>query len=395
MYDKKKISVSILLAIPLFILFKENFFGFYVSSISEIILAILLAVLIGFFYRKRINNNKQIFGKVIGILILYWSIELLVAYYYTGQPIWRGVSEYIVGIPFLLYYALRKAFVNSNNIVKVAHYFEYLGFFASIIAILVYFSGGEIGGILFASGYRDGQLFILVSYYLTLYSTILLFDEVFSKKIKIRYVAMFIINVVNIIFIMKFRAQMLGIVFAIVIVSLFQKRIKKIWIFLVSFVILLGLVSQSNIFIFDTINKLVNEIQTQTGTSAIRFEAIKYFVENTHLLFGVGGLLDHRYAANFADFGYYISDVGIFGWYYKYGLIGISIYIYFMFTILKSGIVRKKGEIVDIQPSSLAFLVFLITTSLTLVKLDTHTFYYAIMFSIMESNYYNIMNNEN
>ena len=152
------------------------------------------------------------------------------------------------------------------------------------------------------------------------------------------------------------------------------------------------LVSTIAIIIFANSNILKKYIEigkTETYSTSIRFEAIQYYINQTkdNKFFGTGLIYEKdnhdtlSYILHGPETKYFKSDVGIFGLYNTFGILGIAWYILITFKFIRILFRKYKMKIVCNNVESIGLFIYFIatTTTLNIVSPDLITYMPIIM----------------
>lgn len=324
------------------------------------------------------------------------GIEIFQSWITFSEPIIVAVKQLIWLIPYVLYFPVKNILSKSNNYYFVENKILGAGLVACLISYILYFTKGKFGPFTGIEGYRDGNYTMEFCYQMTILSTWIVISRIFSKSNRLertKWVIIFLFLISNFLIVMRYRAQAIGVIVACIIAFSFSsniKRSKKILILIVC-LILVFLVDNPLTVMFTTV---FDQILNGTSTFKIRLDGYAYFLGEwrKHPLLGFGGLsLIPPYRNDFtARFKYYLSDVGIIGWIYKYGIAGLIFYGIYIKTIIKCTIC-KVGNHIRINYFGIAYLGYRLCTILTLMNIDyayKNSLYIDILaFALLSVNY--------
>ena len=125
------------------------------------------------------------------------------------------------------------------------------------------------------------------------------------------------------------------------------------------------------------------------GDSYIRNEAKKYYmqlIDDDFFLFG-GGITNEKYpnspVIQASEYNYYFVDIGIYGVFFEYGILGIIVIIILTLTIFTKSFYIKDKQIANIMKM---FCVMVITTLYTVSPFMAGILIlYIMMFAFIKS----------
>jgi hypothetical protein len=199
--------------------------------------------------------------------------------------------------------------------------------------------------------FMPGGVFMVLAYYLS-------FKRIFEKFNWLPFSILILTGIVALL--LAGRQLIISLLLISFVNILIDKRIKNKLALIFLFVVV---ISAASFFMRDTINDMISVSQkhSQEGENYIRFRAVKYFLfefPNNKLsyIFGNGTPSERSVYGisleKFTEFyGFYMSDIGIIGTYFKYGSIFViavlAIFIKILFSKLNSNIIYIKNFIVS------------------------------------------------
>lgn len=333
--------------------------GFSFQNIATIV---SIAMFLQFLYRKHGKLKKTI---TVPVLVLLFSlyVSVFVAGLRWGQPILRstlGFRQYLIILsvfPLQDYFSeqrlsIKDLFDTISSWVLLAYIMcliQYLFFTNSYYLPILY---ANITHIAFAKASKRYLLHnvaplvcLLIGYNFFVLRTD---DETSVKRVK-RIVTMVIFFVVNIV-LAQTRIFILSSIFLIAFVeTVFVRKKSKYIIFLLGFGVIIIFAKQIAYFLEQTIQSLFIDILEQKD-DYIRIRVINYFwdtIKDAWPIFG-GGISNIAYQNAPAYWGslrkYTLSDVGVLGYFYQFGLQGIMGLAFFCRSVVLN--INKQEKLI-------------------------------------------------
>ncbi len=318
------------------------------------------------FFTTKSPKIRSLFSTDVLALILLTIISSYTAYKYVGQPMFHGFMPQRNYIFILLsYFALRKIFLDDNNIdlEKTKNMILFVG----VLSILLY----SIQIILFNKiefihAYTNGiQIRLYVDSFLCVVVAFIGMN-MYLKYNKKKYLFFVVMTFIYEIFVAKGRLEFAALAISLIIGLLLRKGSatkKIITIITVSIAVVAFLNSNYAekfyyaISVFNSKDNSVNTMGVRLGARDLFFEQL---TENsTTLLFGCGYPNTAYYGSARKirkDLNYGLVDNGIFAYVYVYGIFGLAIFIKWFYKLYKYAwqIYKNYGDYIYIM-----FMIFL------------------------------------
>lgn len=370
---------KLVLSLILMILFDSCFFNimprmisfagisFELSKLSIVIVAIIyfnwILDKINGKKMKRIDRSNYIF---LFIIILV-SISTIYTYLKINQPIILSIaiqSEFLALLVIIpISQLIKDEKVEFEQITKAIMYMAIL---ASILWIIQFVLYDYVVFLNVGVTERYGGLRLHFQSNILIYALIIAIVRFIHTKKK-KYILYSLLYLLCLLLVVKARMTLFGVLLGVFTILLFSKKINKL-VFIYIFIAGAIVINLANVkFINDIIDLTIKEVTSSSGNYLVREmekEFYKSQVENPVIGRGVvspktpqGKLLDgeEKY--------YYISDVGITGFYTMYGIIGVVWYlVIIIITFIKS--IRNKSS--NICYEGVAYSIYLLVVISTL-----------------------------
>lgn len=361
-----------------------RFFNLYTltgdqGGLSDLAFIITVASLIKMVINYLTDNKKDISRKFhhkeksIIIVMMLLIPSIFVSLYYYGQPIYRGIfsmRSYLIYLYILPMYQYLCESDDKEFFFKIT---EKLTVFTCIIIILQYCLSSKIVFMNTNISQRYGittivmQLFSPILCLLIGYELIKLVDKLKNKNVR-NYMTIIklLIMLLTLLLVIKTRIFMFCVMIVFVFfVFVIKNNInigKKIYLFLIINIIFIGFALLTP-YIKSTFDLFFNDIQSQ-GSDYIRFKAKDYYMSIIPNHFWGAGITNIKFINSPIIAGsnqyFYLADIGIWGYYFEFGILGIIAYVLFLvYLICKSYRYRKCYEYYKI--SMLLFIISLST----------------------------------
>jgi hypothetical protein len=340
--------------ILIYLIFLNERFFYLVDYTGKttIDLMLFLIILMYIFYGREILTHKFEFQFEILSIVFLVIVGMILSYIINGQPITLAYHASKFMMIYLLYFPLT-IFIQRYGVGYAIKTIHIIGTFLAgafllqkflyprvIIFHVMYmerfdsvrfFTGMSI--VIFAS-------FISLSYFLTSK----------RRKIKYLYLVSFIIEVSHLLFVAQTRSLtiVLVIVYTVIILFYSQKKITR-KIVSTSLILLIG-VAIFGSFINDVIESIITELEyyrAGVGTLYVRKLELEFILSNIResLLFGLG-----FYSGHFSKtpeiigtaYNYYLSDIGIFGYIFYMGILGLLLTFKYIVKLFKKSFLAFK-----------------------------------------------------
>ncbi len=344
--------------IVLYVLFYTKLFGLYSNevfsatnniSFSDAALCVAIGMFLAWFVKGLKGAKKRSLIKYIPIIILTMCMftSVFVAYTRWGQPIVKSVITFRQYLPLLLCIPLGDAFYKGKiDFSKVFDIINILAVFSACIILIQYFLLPNMMFLQIVKSSADRMLgleyrFLIhsSSQWFTLLCAYNFYCFRLNRKIfsLINFIALF----VTIVFVSQTRIffYSLFVILLFIEVLLRKGRGKQFRNILIVCFVALGsyyLVSNNGISFSDSLTQLFTS--NESGT---RLRALTFFsgtISNSHPFWG-GGITNTAYASSPAAIGLkmncFLSDLGMWGYYFQFGLQSCIALGYVFITMLK------------------------------------------------------------
>lgn len=361
---------------------------------SNIIISIICIIFL-ICKSKYIRKNTSTFRFDVIIFIFLIIAEMFISKFRYGQSISCSIKAGIYYFAILFYYIITYKEEERKTLEFIKKCFIFMSFLLSIILIVQYFVydiyritfiGVDLSRAFRMDGVRitDGMYFISLGIIFTL-AKILNYKKEYSVRGLVYYITFLAFDLFYIVFVSKTRGILVVICLVIAAMMLCSgNNLKKKLLILLVCSIAIPLFLNSNI-----LKRYMELGQTDTYSTEIRFEAINYYINqiSDKKFLGVGLVYEKdnhdtlSYILHGPDTKYFKSDVGIFGLYNTFGMLGIIWYILITFKFIKILFRKYKMKITCNNVDSIGLFIYFITTTPTLniVSPDLITYMPIIM----------------
>lgn len=387
--------------VPILWLFTQGCFSLMVfENYNPIVVIVAVIALMLCMYpdmAKRLYLPGDPFGAFYVLFFLLQIVEVIQCVVVFKQPVSDTLRRLIWISPFVLYFPIRYVVARDNTWIQEK--MIQIGTIACVIGIALRFNSGLLKYIQADVGMRDGSQYVFFGNKLPLVSIILIISRLFRCERDRRASLIFLLglHLFDFIYVMRFRGQMIGVLVALGVAFMLTTEISKPKKILVIVIGLAMIVLTDNELLSILLN-LTEQVRTGASTAGVRFSGYDFMVSQwtKHAVAGYGGtLLKPEYNEMLSISGYSLSDLGIVGWLYKYGLIGLAFYVYYIYLLVKCSLVTIRGKR-QINYTAVAFAGYTISTIMTLTTLDYYfrgNFYVNIfMFALISQEYMELKN---
>jgi hypothetical protein len=322
-----------------------KFYSLFVSYSAGKALVMFGAIIVFTLYLFNIVYNKskeyeKMFTIPVLIIFLCLIISSFAANYFYNQPLLSTLFGQFELYLFLFYFLLHKI---KPSLEALTNMFVILGLIYCLIYFVQFLIYPKL--ILTCGMFKDrGTLRIFmpgIDYMVSAYY-IILSRYIIKNKAKL---LLLLIPILVVLFLMGTR-QALGIVLLMTILMiLFSKRVKsKFLIFL-----LIALCMLPIFYIFQNIILNMLNVSVQQSANAqeyVRVRAAQYYLYSFNhnslwILTGNGNPAPHSYYGNAIEritktTGYYLSDVGLIGDFFKYGILYALVQLFILYRLAKT-----------------------------------------------------------
>ncbi len=411
-------------ALIIVMFFFENLFfitdlGIGSRFLSDISLALMIPIILlrskKIFFCIKIKWDNYCWLVIIFIIIVLLSL-IISSYLQYGQPLSIGllpVRKYL--LIFSLFFAIALG-MDKRDLYLFFRYLAYTGVFVSVLTIIdvILFGGGTIFSQYFAIGQtRGGDIRLHIATFLVAYSIIyslIIFYESKRSSIKIKYLLMMLICIVNLIFIIQTRAAILGVVITMAWYYFRNININKA---LIIILIILFIISSSFFIgseynfkdskIGSFVSLSLDEIGSDAGNFSIRENSFEYFYKFTSEnspFWGLGVFSESNFPHNPINIAgekylYFLADINGFSTYFNFGIPGVFLLLFVTYKSFRRVISIKFNITSDEPEKILSIVVFylllyiLVTPTLDNLLVENKLFYTGILFYFL-SGYYNL-----
>ncbi|APZ46548.1 hypothetical protein BW723_09720 [Polaribacter reichenbachii] len=352
-YSPKTNSIIILV----FFVLMENIFYLIDKDTFQILpgISYLDTYLIFFLYFcfrsiKAINKNiKYRFGWLVFGLLIFIIISAIKANLNSGQSILLGIgSQRDYFFILLSYYPINTLFKrNKINIKTLKKGFLFIGVLAGLIYFFQQVVYEQIIFVFVHSNYRYGSIRLYFDSALILISLFIALDYLF-KKWKMKYLVVIIIGFLYELFVSKGRLELLAVITTIFIAYNLRSLSFNTRIFGAFFISILMYFFINSIYFdafFDNGGSVVNNT-TEIRNKGRSLYLLGLLSSITNFIFGWGyPHISNAKAmqASGADKNMFLVDNGLFGFFFVYGALGLSLILSVYYKLLKFSIkIRKK-----------------------------------------------------
>lgn len=401
-----QIKKSILIVFcMLFIIFLNErlFYMGQIGSSMHVMGLLSITVTLFLVYIKAFFEQKFLFRRVVLYYILINIVSLVVTNIQFGQPIVLGILRYKYIFVVLLYFPLCMMIyrVGTEKIKKlIVTLTSFLSFVYIMQAILypnIIFLNVNYADRFGFTRFYDGAYFIVIGLFITisyLYAN-------YNKSGKLKYYLAFLLQISYIVFVAQTRSSIIPILGIIILVLLSRLSFNNVLsYFKVLAMLIIGLIILMP-YITDVINSIKTDVARTDGSAQIRVQAKEYVAEKIkeNPIFGTG-LYNAQYEEgqwiNGSIYKYYAEDIGIKGFIFQYGYVGMILYLvmigrflYLSFRIFKYN--REKGILYVIFCAySCLQMPFTVT-----LNVDNTLIYLVMFMALIQIDYNKIYNEAN
>lgn len=328
-----------------------------------------LGFLIFVFYFKTFPKLLRQFG-ILSIALFLLSIYS--SHNYFGQSLYSGViassSLYITGSAFLIYYLIIKYKIEFNSVTKSITKTSWLVFFALILVYLIGTNIGLVtesseralrkgfinfGAIIYLAFFFKRKHFAYLFFSLLLFSTNHWYD--FQRIIVFAYIACFLILT------LYFRRKNVSTL--VLMVSMILAPI----IFTIGANTEVGKMVEKKIsYIFQIFEDDKDKRNNDDSSITVRYYESEYAIESIkkHPITGVGIIRSSEKDKYIKLDHFYVSDIGLIGVYYSFGIIGAFLY-FFQWRYFFKRFINKVNELSDIELGLLIYILYMLLRTIS------------------------------
>lgn len=338
-------------------------------------------------------SKKVIFnGMYILFIIMLLASSIIVANIRYGQPIIRGIYSFrSLLLVLYIYPFIRLLKDNEKEKNVIMEYLTKITMFSIIMIIIQDILGSKIEILKLMKASRSGKERILLHSASSLYCMVFAYNVnilLKNKMVSIYRIVVLILVVIAIFVVSQtriFMAAILGISFLEILVFRNIKVIYKMFLTIIGLAILIILLCTN--FVNQLLGNLFEDVLSNKD-SYVRYEAKDYYmdlIDDDLFLLG-GGITNEKYDQSpinkASEYGYFLVDIGIFGAFFEYGIMGI-----FAVMLLTLTIYIKSLKMEDKQISNLLqmFCALMLIIAYTVSPLSQSVWIlYIIMYSVMK-----------
>lgn len=379
-------TIIILLEVNFFCIFRlPNIYYNFNSHFHKVITLVLTIFLfIVALLNKGVNKRVQNFYKFIVFFLISWLIIYFYSVYRYNDTNLKGAffDYYYYFILLLYFYISYKCIDNDKNFEKIQKIIINIAMFYSILMIIQYFFlKYEIRFLAFHNNflaYTSGRL--TAGFELVLFSSVFLCANLFStnKKQRIKSKVLIVIEIIYLTFVVDSRSSViiyLAIIYFSIFINIKAIRPRKVFIMLGGIIAAVSLWLSSSALVQFFLSTRPSSFRQRLREIAFYSEKIFY-----NKFIGIGFLRDLPDSYNYkilhgSGHSYFVSDIGILGFFAIWGVIGICLTVYFIIiciSIIKKTSI-KYGKYHDLY---VCVLLYLIGTSINLCAFDVQRIVY-------------------
>ena len=382
------IVLIMLLEVEFFYLIKMplSIYKFNNTYQKLLILGIIITGLI--MNSKKIIKGKFRYLKIILFLMAIYLIQLIISSLKYNQFFSNtfSISNYYI-IPLLYFLIIiylkrtndikfiKKIFINFTIILSTLFILQSVLFKYNIVFLNVNTELTRFGSLRIFEGANIILIGILISF-CDLINT----NKLYRKKI-ISIIACSL-GLAEMIFVQKTRMAIVAVLIVIVFISCikFKKNIVKIMGIFISIIVIVILFFSSKIG-----ENYIKSFSLESGNISVRNEAINFFIEETknEYILGTGFIyvnpnvydiynVEKSYKLKGPNGTYYRTDVGIFGFYHTFGILGIIFYLLFVIEVGRDILIIYKIKKYLFNYEILAIFLLIIFTTFSLIITDVY-----------------------
>ncbi|WP_054199118.1 O-antigen ligase family protein [Clostridium baratii] len=374
--------------IPLILIFNEHIL--YLVKFRNTIyvdIEISLVIIFCIIYINKILSVKSFdLGIPIFILFILILVTAIISNFYINQSFKEIFKAYRHMLLFLIYFPVNACMDSRKSYYYIKNFLLWLGFIFSLLAILQLVLGYNniiLKDVSYA--YRFGKMRFYSGFTMVVPSFFIAFSNFFEIK-KIRYkflsIVMILIELAYFLYVTKTRNIIFAIVFSFIFVILIQKKYKKLY----KLVIAMFLLTVAIIFFKDIFLTLIESSINDPATGNDRLNTISFIFDNikNSLFLGLG-----MYSPEITEIPLKIHvDVGVIGFFFEYGIIGICLLIWIIVKVIKKIIYLYKINSSDVYMFIGYFTYTIIILPFNcMLNLKEVIVYFILMYTLLETKY--------
>ena len=310
---------------------------------------LFITVYIKYFRFKRKKYRYKfivIFPIILAITSSYMGLKVY------NQPFILGfIPQRFFILTYLLYFPIKKMIdCNKKNIDYIKNVLIYIGTIELVLFIAQYFLIDKVVYLFVRISSRFGETRLPIESFLLLILPFILINEIFNKRNIKRNYFLLGLNLFYIVFVIKTRMVILGIVCTLsLLIFVYKKGSNKILVILL--LIVFAIIGVNTDIGKSYLRSVSKEYRHNDVNSLVRKEAQTFYIIETSKSPLLGrGFVNTKWSnatkISMYDKGYYFNDNGIIGFYYLYGLSGVLWVGNVFFIIFSHGckIVKKNGN---------------------------------------------------
>jgi len=403
------VAVNPKLALFWLVVFAEDIFNLVNPELGlkdrlhpDLMLIILVFMFAKYMAGKLYNKNKLsdepsgMFGLEVTLIVAMLIVGSVNSMLHYDQPVFLGLRSARYLLIYLFYFPLKELFKNPAYRKWALDFLLYFGVFATTLYLVQYVVFDSFKFMYITTyGERFGGTRLRMEVGLIISSMCIAFSRGITDKSSARYWIIAIYEVAAFAVITKIRVALLGLAIAFLVGIFIQKRYSRaISAYLLVIFIGINMFNLKDSILYKMYNLTVNEVATETGNYGVRVNEIEFYMDQVTKSPILGrGILNKLHPQSLKALGekyeYSLSDIGILGFFFSFGIVGVAWVLLIFFKLSRLSIRALKTQD-ESRYSVFLFTAFLIITSATIMYLDNeNTILYIIIFA---SIYENVVN---
>ena len=342
---------------------------------------------------KKEGNGEMrsgVFSKYILLMFLFIAVAAVNSMRIYSQPIELGLRASRAFLIFAAYFPLREIMRDEKTSKWTANAIMYGGFALCAVYFIQYFlmDRVQILGIEYIE--RFGQTRLRIEIGLIVMSFFIALSKMAgSKEGSFKFLSIAILELAMLTIMIKTRTVLLGLVLSAGLFWFLQKRYSRFWIlYFATLVIFVNGMYMEDSLASSMYRLTVNEISSGTGNYDVRVDEMKFYMNQAlkSPLLGRGVLNELHPQSNSAlgeKLDFYLSDIGVFAFFFYFGIVGIIWVVLFLVNMM-----RLSMRAVREKKSYMLFLltVYIIVTMPTIFAFESPnmTFYTILAICMSE-----------
>ncbi|MFD4705096.1 O-antigen ligase family protein [Gottfriedia sp. NPDC058432] len=301
----------------------------------------------------KLNTSLMNFKFPIILFILLVMVEPLNSYYLYDQPILLGIKAtkwYLVVLTYILV-----SYLLVNNLIskrKIENIIIYIGFIAACVYITQFVMYDKIQFLNVNFLERFGEVRFYQGVNIVILSLFMSFNRLITgKNVSLIMILICITNLFYIIIVANSRTLTIPIMVAIMFIFIIQRKFNRYIVFCLAVIsFFYFFILNENNLLKSIFTLLVEDISNKSGTFDVRLHEIEFYLTEVFKspILGRGLLIESHYPSYIAlgkQMEYFLSDVGIIGFFFKFGLVGLMIIFSLIVLMIKNIKYLRKNHI--------------------------------------------------